>query len=459
MTRPLEIAVVGAGWAGLAAAVHASLAGAHVTLFEMAPAAGGRARDVVSHGSLLDNGQHLCIGAYVETLRVLHEVGVDEKTAFARSPLTLVDAEGRGLRLRHGAPLPAFVRAVLARRGWPWRARLALLRVAARWRRSGFRCARGDTVADLAASLPDAVRRDFIEPICVAALNTPASEASGSVFLRVLHDALAGSAGGADLLLPRRPLGDVFPAPAQAWLARRGATIRLAQRVERLDRVASGEPDAGAGRPDPGKRADRAEGFDRVGCAWNVDGVHADRVIIAASAVEAARLAAPHAPEWAATAAALHYEPIATVYARSTGCRLPEPLLALRCDAVRPAQFVVDRGQLGGPAGLLALVISGAAAWVERGTAAIEAATLAQASSALGRHLGAPLELVRTVIEKRATFSCTPALVRPPLPVAPGLFACGDYIDGPYPATLEGAVRSGIAAARAATRQSGENSP
>ena len=458
MTRPLEIAVVGAGWAGLASAVEASLAGAHVTLFEMAPAPGGRARDVVSHGSVLDNGQHLCIGAYVETLRLLREVGVDEKTAFARSPLTLVDAEGHGLRLPHGAPLAAFVRAVVARRGWPWSARLALLRVAAGWRRSGFRCAAGDTVADLASSLPDAVRRDFIEPICVAALNTPASEASGSVFLRVLRDALAGSAGGADLLLPRLPLGDVFPAPAQGWLARHGATIRLAHRVERLDRLDGGEPDAGAGRPGPGDGADRAEGADRIPGAWSVDGVHADRVIVAASAVEAARLAAPHAAEWATTAAALRYEPIATVYAQSERCRLPEPMLALRSDAARPAQFVIDRGQLGGPSGLLAFVISGAAAWVERGTAAIEAATLAQAASELARHLGAPLELVRTVIEKRATFACTPALVRPPIVVVPGLFACGDYIEGPYPATLEGAVRSGVAAARAATTQSGENS-
>ena len=447
MTRPLELAVVGAGWAGLAAAVQAALDGAQVTLFEMAPAPGGRARDVVSHGSVLDNGQHLCIGAYVETLRILREVGVDEKTAFARSPLTLVDAEGHGLRLRHGAPLPAFVRAVLARSGWPWRARLALLGVAARWRRAGFRCAPGETVADLAASLPDAVRRDFIQPICVAALNTPASQASGSVFLRVLRDALAGSAGGADLLLPRLPLGDVFPAPAQAWLARRGATIRLAHRVERIDRG-----DSGAGN-------DNRAHADRHGSPWSVDGIDADRVIVAASAVEAARLAAPHASEWAATAAALRYEPIATVYAQSAGCRLPEALLALASDAARPAQFVVDRGRLGGPAGLLAFVISGAAAWVERGSAAIEAATLAQASSELAGHLGAPLELVRTVIEKRATFACTPALVRPPMVVLPGLFACGDYIEGPYPATLEGAVRSGVAAARAAMSQSGENSP
>src|SRR5206468_12374596 len=171
---------------GLAAAVQATGAGAHVTLFEMAPTAGGRARDVVWNGGNLDNGQHICIGAYRETLRLLGEVGVAETAAFQRLPLTLVDAEGRGLRMRGGAPLAAFAWAVVGRRGWSWRERIALLRVASRWRRSGFRAPPGATVGDLALDLPAAVRRDFIEPLCVAALNTPAEEASGSVFLRVL---------------------------------------------------------------------------------------------------------------------------------------------------------------------------------------------------------------------------------------------------------------------------------
>jgi hydroxysqualene dehydroxylase len=421
----MELAVVGAGWAGLAAAVEATSAGAHVTLFEMAPAAGGRARDVVSHGSVLDNGAHICIGAYVETLRLLRLVGVDVDAAFVRRPLALVDANGRGLRMHGGPPLPAFVLAVLARRGWRWRERIALLGVAAAWRRAGFRCAPEATVADLAATLPVAVRRDFIEPLCVAALNTPAHEASGTVFLRVLHDALGSTPGAADLLLPRRGLGEVFPAPALTWLEQAGTTLRLAHRVAHLERHGDG---------------------------WRVDAQPVDRLILAASAVEAARLVQPHAGEWSALTARLRHEPIVTVYARSKGCSLPQALLALPSDDQRPAQFVFDRGRLGGESGLLAFVISGASAWVERGMAATEEATLAQARLALSRHLGGRLQVVRSVTEKRATFACTPGLARPAMAAAPGLLVCGDYIDGPYPATLEGAVRSGIAAARAATR-------
>jgi predicted NAD/FAD-dependent oxidoreductase len=275
------------------------------------------------------------------------------------------------------------------------------------------------------ARLPEPVRRELIEPLCVAALNTPAAAASGTVFLRVLRDALAAGPGASDLLLPRRGLSAVFPLPALARLTAAGTDVRLAHRVERIEHGETPE------------------------CRWRVDGDPFDAVIVAASAIEAARLLAPYDAGWAARAAALRYEPIVTVYAQSEGTRLPEPMLVLHADDRHPAQFVFDRGHLGGPAGLLAFVISGAETWMARGLAASEAATLAQARSALASHLRAPLAPLRTIVEKRATFRCTPQLDRPPLQVAPGLVAAGDYVDGPYPATLEGALRSGTAAARA----------
>ena len=164
------------------------------------------------------------------------------------------------------------------------------------------------------------------------------------------------------------------------------------------------------------------------------------------------------APAWARQATALRHEPIATVYAQSSGSVLPEPLIALHADAARPAQFVFDLGQLGREAGLLAFVISGASRWVARGTAATEAATLAQGREQLAGCLRGPLEPVGTVVEKRATFACVPNLERPPMRIAPGLVACGDYVEGPFPATLEGAVRSGVAAAAATVDGSRENS-
>ena len=75
--------------------------------------------------------------------------------------------------------------------------------------------------------------------------------------------------------------------------------------------------------------------------------------------------------------------------------------------------------------------------------ATLQAQVLTQAQAQLGLRLQA----VQTIVEKRATFACTPGLLRPAQQIAPGLLACGDYVAGPYPATLEGAVRSGVAAA------------
>jgi hypothetical protein len=117
--------------------------------------------------------------------------------------------------------------------------------------------------------------------------------------------------------------------------------------------------------------------------------------------------------------------------------------------AQAPAQFVFDRGQLGGPQGLLAFVISGAQPWVDRGVDATCKAVMDQATEALGANLRGPLSLVQNMTEKRATFRCTPGLVRPPMRIADGLHAAGDYVAGPYPATLEGAVRSGMQAVQA----------
>jgi hydroxysqualene dehydroxylase len=416
-----RVAVVGAGWAGLAAAIEATRRGDQVTLFEMAPHAGGRAREVPWDGMVLDNGQHILIGAYTQTLHLMRVVGVDVDAACLRTPLRITYPEGTGLHLRPGAPAAAFVLAVLRYEVWRWPERLALLRAAAGWSLRGFRCDARRTVAELTATLPAAVRAELIDPLCVAALNTPSADASASVFLRVLKDALLSGPGSADLLMPRVSLSAAFPTPAMRWLEQAGATLRTSQRVERVERDRSG---------------------------WRVDGTAFDHVVLATPPREAARLAESVAAAWARSAAALRYEPIVTVYLRSEGTVLPAPMLAMREGPEAPAQFVFDRGQLGGPAGLLAFVISGAAPWVEAGLDATVEATLRQARTSLTRHLHGPLQVVKALTEKRATFRCTPGLQRPDALIAPGLLAAGDYVAGPYPATLEGAVRSGVAAVR-----------
>jgi predicted NAD/FAD-dependent oxidoreductase len=174
-------------------------------------------------------------------------------------------------------------------------------------------------------------------------------------------------------------------------------------------------------------------------------------VILACPPGEAARLASETGlpcETWVDQARALQFEAITTVYVLSPGTRLVQPMLALRAtdaDGEAPAQFVFDRGQLGGPDGLLAFVVSAS----QGDNAALAQRVLLQATQQLD--LAAP-QLVQTIVEKRATFACLPGLARPGAQLAPGLLACGDYIDGPYPATLEGAVRSGLQAARGAIK-------
>jgi hydroxysqualene dehydroxylase len=417
----LKLAVVGGGWAGLAAAVRATEAGHRVSLFEMANQLGGRARGVDVDGLLLDNGQHILIGAYTRTLALLTSVGVDAPNLFHRRPLELRYPDGRGLKLPPGPAWLVFVWAVLNCQGWGPRDRGSLLSAACGWALRGFRCAPALTVAQLCQTLRPAVRQLLIDPLCIAALNTPASQASAAVLLRVLRDALFAGPGSADLLLPRRSLTEVLPRPAAAWLRNAGAAVRLGARVQQLQRAEN---------------------------AWLLDGESFDAVVLACTAAEAARLTLPVSPSWSSQTQALRYEPIITVYLRCEGARLAAPMMALQEGPQAPAQFVFDHGALGATPGLFAFVVSGARDWVAAGLPATEAAVLAQAQSAFPPGTWpAPLQTVRTLAEKRATFACRPGLQRPNAQVAPGLFAAGDYIAGPYPATLEGAVRSGEAAA------------
>lgn len=424
MNRPRQrVAVIGAGWAGVAAAVEAVRRGLDVTLFEMAAHPGGRARSVaLDSATVLDNGQHILIGAYTHTLELMRTVGVDPDRVLLRGPLELLYPDGSGLHMPRGPVHLAFAWAVLRARGWSWSQRAALLARAAAWLRRGMRNPGVQTVDDLCAGLPARVREDLVDPLCIAALNTPAHEACATVFLRVLSDALFGGRGHSDLLLPRAGLSALLPVPALHWLVRQGAACQLGHRVGSL-------APAGAG--------------------WCVDGRPFDAVVLASSAVEAARLAAEVNPAWSQSAAALRYEPIATVYLRRGAAPCPSAMVALRSTAEEPAQFAFDLERLGSHAGTVAFVVSGARAWIDRGMPALVEAVRRQARRELPECFDDATTLVHATMERRATFACTPALQRPPMAIAPGLYAAGDHVLGPYPATLEGAVRSGIAAAQA----------
>jgi squalene-associated FAD-dependent desaturase len=434
----MKLAIIGAGWAGCAAAVQAAREGHAVSLFEAARQAGGRARRLPAtlqgQNIALDNGQHILIGAYNQTLQLMREMGCVPEQHLLRLPLSLQFADGLGLRLPAWPgwvpPAISTLAGILQAPGWSGADRRSLLTAALRWRLSGFECVTAMSVVDLCRGITPHVMQTLIEPLCISALNTPAERASGQVFLRVLKDALFSQSAGSDLLLPRTDLSALLPDAALAWLKQQGQSVQLGTRVQHMGRTAQGWT-------------------VQATCAGMPLSGHFDAVLLACPALEAARLTEGcglPASQWISRARGLRYEAITTVYLHAPGQRLSQPMLALRTGPIEPAQFVFDRGQLHGPTGLLALVVSASTATGGE----LREQVMAQAA----RQLSLPehqLEHLQTVVEKRATFACTPGLLRPGTRVLTSddtLMACGDYVAGPYPATLEGAVRSGLEAAR-----------
>jgi len=408
-----RLTIVGGGWAGLAAAVRATDLGWQVALLEAAPTLGGRARRIEHQGLVLDNGPHLLIGAYTHTLALMRQLGLDPERLLWRMPLNLRNPQGMGLSLPDLPPPWNLLWGITASNALDWRDKLSLLGVAARWQRDQFTCPPLMNVHELCMGLRPRVISHLIEPLCVSALNTPIDQACATVFLRVLRDALYSGPGSADFLLPRSDMSALLPDAALTWLRAQGAQVELGQHQKACPTAQS------AG----------------------------DVVLLACPAWEAARLTQEINPPWSAQAAQLKHEGIATVYLRTTSngsgldqAVLSMPMMALDSGPNAPAQFVFDRGALSGdPAqrGILAAVVS--ACQGER--APLTQAVLAQIQNQLGLD---GLQVITTVVERRATFSCTPGLTRAPAYIGPGLWACGDHVQGPYPATLEGAVRSGL---------------
>lgn len=444
----MQVAIIGGGWAGMAAAVQLSLSGHRPTIFEAGRQLGGRARNLeLPGGTIADNGQHILIGAYAECLRLMRVVGAAPEHTLLRRPLAMRYADGSGLSFPDlPAPLDALI-GIASASGWSLRERAALLGRALRWRVQGFRCADQATVADICSGLPKRLLDEFIEPLCVSALNLPASQASGSIFLRVLHDALFAGTGGSHFMVPRRGLGDLFPIPAAQWLQGHAHAVHTASRIQELI-------------PHGRQWLLRASNATLTPA---LEQSRFDAVLLACPPQEAARLAllaaedqrlpardGVHYQHWAQTAQALEHTAIATVYARTSHRLAAElPWLALQPGRQAPAQFVFDRGHLQSSdtvqQDLMAFVISDCR--TDRET--LEQQVLDQARQQLGWQ---DIQAVLTVVEKRATFACRPGVKRPDMELGQGLWACGDYVNGPYPATLEGAVRCGLAAAEKLVR-------
>ena len=439
-------AVIGAGWAGCAAAMELARAGHAVTVYEAARTLGGRARRVERENTMLDNGQHILLGAYTETLRLMTLAGQDPGELILTLPLQMRYPAGSGGMDFVAPRLPAPLHlawALLRAKGLQRADKLSLMRFSTAMRWMGWQLYNDCTVSELLQRFDqtDTLCRLMWHPLCLAALNTPPERASARVFINVLRDSLgARRRSASDMLVPKADLSALLPDAAGRYVARHGGEVRTGAKV-----------DAVLALPDGRWQVDDADTYDGI--------------VVATSSVQAASLLQgvqdARLDEVLARLQAFTPEAISTCYLQyDAAVRLDLPFCAL-VDAPEQqhwGQFVFDRGQLDGKqAGLLAVVISASGPAAEQGHGPLAQAIAAQLAQVLRRPELARPAWTQLITEKRATFACAPDLRRPGnASGVPGLLLAGDYTANEdrtqdYPATIEAAVRSGVAAARVVT--------
>jgi len=445
-------AIIGGGYAGMAAAVTLAARGIPVTVYESARQLGGRARGVRhsnqqgsaentltpspqpspggggsdrplrGDGLILDNGQHILLGCYRDTLRLIEQVGGNIERDFLRLPLQLT-LHNRFELKAPALPAPLHLLAgLLGAKGLTFAQRISAARFMLAMRRMRFRLPRDTAALELLRGnhQDEELIRLLWEPICISALNTPVARASAQVLLNVLRDSLNGARADSEMLLPRLDFSALFPDRAAEYVRRRGGKVLTSCGVEAI--------------------VPQGDGIE----LRTADGAHRhSHVICAASPASAARLlrAVPRLAPVAAQIEALSFQPIYTLYLQyPEQVRLPHPMLGFdRCFS----QWLFDKGQIAGQPGLIAVVISAEGAHQALGHEQLAHKVAQELREQLG--IAATPLWHQVIAEKRATFACEPNLSRPaqatPLP---NLLLAGDYTAGDYPATLEGAVMSGI---------------
>jgi squalene-associated FAD-dependent desaturase len=441
----LNIAVIGAGWAGLAAAVTLKDLGAHVTVFEAAPVSGGRARGVDDvHMGRIDNGQHLMLGAYAETLALIERLhplrSIDELVL--REPLHLESADGFFKMRAPALPAPLnTLMALLSAKGLSPADRFKALSLMVCCRLAGWHARPHETVSALLLRYQqtETLCYRLWTPLCLAALNTPIQQSCAQLFLNVLRDSLNGPRHASDCLIPRMDLTALWPAAAADHLTMRYRHIVRAVRAT-----------------DTHVEVDD-EHFDA--CVVATPPYAAARILFDLPGPEDAFSQQAQTPRQQSETSLLRilksfeYRAIATLALElEDDWLLPHNMMMLDEDPARghAGQWVFNRL---GHRKQLAVVISDASDFLKHDRASFVDAIATQIREQSAKHPAKlkPMPAVkyqRLIVEKRATFDAIPGLARPSNQSPWSRIAlAGDWTDTGYPAVLEGAVRSGLGAA------------
>lgn len=461
--RP-RVVVLGGGVAGIAAALDCAAAGARVTLLEVRPRLGGAAYSFERAGLWLDNGQHVflrCYSAYRSLLARLGSEAMVEIQSRLEIPV-LCPAGERALLARSGLPAPFHLIGALAR----YRLLTPVQRLRAA--RAAFALSRIDMDAAVVRERAEGVSfgqwlsehgQDeralalLWDLIALPALNVPAMRGSLSLGAFTLREGLLSSNDAGDIGFHLRPFSETIAAPAARTLAAAGVDVRLGTRVQAVHRMGPGEGE----RPGAdGVGAGAARGRLLVSAA---DGeLGADAVICAVPHARAADLLEPllgaaEAGRWRR----LGGSPIVNVhvvYDRRV-CDLP-----FAAGVETPVQYVFDRTAAVGlkEGQCLAISLSGAREEMQLDGEALRARYIDALAHLFPSARGAVVRAAHISREHAATFEATPGVdsLRPSTRTGvEGLFLAGAWTRTGWPATLEGAVRSAHAAARAALERSG----
>jgi squalene-associated FAD-dependent desaturase len=440
-----DAVIVGAGFAGLSAAVRLSRDGARVIVLEARGRLGGRATAFPDRetGEIVDNGQHVLLGCYRETFSFLRDIGAEDHVRIQpQLAVTMIDREGRRSRLDcSGLPAPLHLVAGLFE--WSaltWSDRWSALGMAGPLRTSRrqiqgdqrrLAASPGETVEDwlIRNGQTPRLREMLWDPLALAALNQPPRLAAAPVFARVLGEMFNRDPRAAAIVLPTRPLDLMYAEPARVFIEAHGGSVRtgLAARI----RVESGRVAAVTAGSETirARLVVSAVPWFALGDLFEGDIAALDPLLDCAGRTAAS--------------------PIVTVNLWFDRPVLDEPFIGL---PGRTMQWVFDkRLVVGDAASHLTLVSSGADEVLGRANHELIATARAELADALPGVQEARLVNATVVREPRATFSLAPGQPHRPTTTTPidGLFLAGDWIDTGLPATIEGAVRSGHWAAQA----------
>jgi len=443
-----HVVVVGGGLAGMTAAIGLREAGVPVTLLEARPRLGGATCSFSRDGLIVDNGQHVFLGCCTAYRELIARLGMSGSVSLQdRFDVTVLSRRGQARLRRTALPGPLhFGKALAGYRLLPLadRVRASQAALPMRFLDPADPALDGQRLGDWLAAhgQGERARRVLWDLFTVSALNVAGDEANLALAATVIKTALLGRRGAADIGTPGIPLGDLHGQAGARKLQELGATVRLSAKVASIT-------------PLPGGRY-RIQLADRGTSAQ--DAIEADGVVLAVPPEPAARLLPPGATapgpgpaQWRELGAS----PIVNVhiiYDRRV-TRLP---FAAAVDS--PVQWVFDRT---GPSGLaagqyLAISVSAADDVVDTPAAVLRERFVPAMAQLFPAARDAQITDFFVTRERRATFRQVPGCGerRPAAGTGlPGLVLAGAWTDTGWPDTMEGAVRSGLIAARELRRE------